>query len=63
MLSYGLSEGGDFASGLRAAERAVELNPNDPDSLMALAKVQLRFGSYGTAVDNAALARRLQGQP
>jgi adenylate cyclase len=54
-----LSEGGDFASGLRAAERAVELNPNDPDSLMALAKVQLRFGSYESAVDNAALARRL----
>jgi adenylate cyclase len=59
VLSYGLSESGDYAGGMRAAERAVELNPNDPDSLMSLAKAQLRFGSYEAAVDNAALARRL----
>ena len=59
VLSYGLSQGGDHAGGMRAAERAAELNPNDPDSLMSLAKAQLRFGSYGAAVDNAALARRL----
>ena len=59
VLSCGLSQGGDHAGGMRAAERAVELNPNDPDSLMSLAKAQLRFGSHGAAVDNAALARRL----
>ena len=59
MLSYGLAESGDYQGGLQAAERAVELNPSDPDSLMALAKAQVRFGSYDEAVANAALARRL----
>ena len=59
VLSYGLAESGDYQGGLQAAERAVELNPSDPDSLMALAKAQVRFGSYDEAVANAALARRL----
>ena len=56
VLSYGLAESGDYQGGLQAAERAVELNPSDPDSLMALAKAQVRFGSYDEAVANAALA-------
>ena len=38
---------------MRAAERAVELNPSDPDSLMSLAKAQVRFGAYDEAVANA----------
>ena len=59
VLSYGLAESGDYQGGLQAAERAVELNASDPDSLMALAKAQVRFGSYDEAVTNAALARRL----
>ena len=50
VLSFGLSAGGDYAGALQAAQRAVELNPNDPDSLMALAKAQVRFGSYDEAV-------------
>ena len=37
----------------------MELNPNDPDSLMALAKAQVRFGDYADAVANAERARRL----
>ena len=44
---------------MRAGERAVELNPGDPDSLMALAKAQVRFGAYAEAVGNAERARRL----
>ena len=41
-------------------ERAVELNPNDPDILIgALAKAQVRFGDYDDAVLNAERARRL----
>ena len=44
---------------MRAGERAVELTPNDPDSLMALAKAQVRFGAYAEAVSNAERARRL----
>ena len=59
VLSYGLAENGDYQGGLQAAQRAVELNASDPDSLMALAKAQVRFGSYDEAVTNAALARRL----
>ena len=59
VLSYGLAENGDYQGGLQAAQRAVELNASDPDSLMALAKAQVRFGLYAEAVDNAALARRL----
>ena len=55
VLSYGLAESGDYQGGLQAAERAVELNASDPDSLMALAKAQVRFGSYDEAVTNAAL--------
>lgn len=35
------------------------MNPNDPDSLMALAKAQVRFGDYDDAVTNAERARRL----
>ena len=59
VLSYGLAESGDYQGGLRAAQRAVELNPSDPDSLMSLAKAQVRFGAYADAVANAELARRL----
>ena len=44
---------------MQAARRAVELNPNDPDSLMALAKAQVRFGDYPDAVANAERGRRL----
>ena len=58
-LSFGLAESGDFEGAMRAAERAVELNASDPDSLMSLAKAQVRFGAYGEAVANAELARRL----
>ncbi|MCG5481748.1 adenylate/guanylate cyclase domain-containing protein [Sinorhizobium alkalisoli] len=59
VLSFGLSAAGDYAGAMQAAGRAVELNPNDPDSLMALAKAQVRFGSYDEAVRNAERARRL----
>ena len=59
MLSFGLSASGDYAGAMQAARRAVELNPNDPDSLMALAKAQVRFGDYDDAVANAERARRL----
>jgi len=58
-LSYGLSVAGDYPGALQAAQRAAELNPNDPDSLMALAKAQVRFGNYDEAVANAERARRL----
>ena len=44
---------------MRAAERAVRAEPERPDSLMALAKAQVRFGGYDEAVDNAEQARRL----
>jgi adenylate cyclase len=59
VLSYGLAVSGDFRASIRAGERAVELNPSDPDSLMALAKAQVRFGVYAQAVTNAERARRL----
>jgi adenylate cyclase len=58
-LSHGLAESGDYEGGLRAAERAVDLNPSDPDSLMSLAKAQVRFGAYDGAVASAERARRL----
>ncbi|HMR31236.1 MAG TPA: tetratricopeptide repeat protein [Geminicoccaceae bacterium] len=58
-LSYALAQSGDYAGGMRAAERAVALTPSDPDSLMALAKAQVRFGAYDEAVRNAEQARRL----
>jgi adenylate cyclase len=58
-LSFGLAANGDYAGGMRAGERAVALNPGDPDSLMALAKAQVRFGAYAEAVGNAERARRL----
>jgi adenylate cyclase len=58
-LSYGLAQSGDYAGAMRAAERAVALTPSDPDSLMALAKAQVRFGAYADAVRNAEQARRL----
>jgi adenylate cyclase len=44
---------------MRAADRALALTPSDPDSLMALAKAQVRFGAYDEAVQNAEQARRL----
>jgi adenylate cyclase len=59
VLSYGLAESGDYEGGMRAAQQAVELNPSDPDSLMSLAKAQVRFGAYAEAVENAERARRL----
>ena len=58
-LSSASPSSGDFEGAMRAAERAVELNASDPDSLMSLAKAQVRFGAYGEAVANAELARRL----
>ena len=58
-LSFGLAVSGDYEGSMRAGERAVELNPGDPDSLMALAKAQVRFGAYAEAVGNAERARRL----
>ena len=58
VLSFGLAVQGDYAGGLQAARRAVELNPNDPDSMMALAKAQVRFGDYDEAVVNAERARQ-----
>jgi adenylate cyclase len=59
VLSYGLAVRGDYHASLKAGERAVELTPSDPDSLMALAKAQVRFGSYQEALANAERARRL----
>lgn len=59
VLSFGLAASGDYAASMKAGERAVELNPGDPDSLMALAKAQVRFGAYEEAVGNAERARRL----
>ena len=59
VISFGLAVRGDYAGGLQAAKRAVELNSNDPDSMMALAKAQVRFGDYTDAVANAERARRL----
>ncbi len=59
ILSFGLAVSRDYEASLLAAERAVALTPGDPDSLMALAKVQVRFGSYTAAVENAEQARRL----
>jgi adenylate cyclase len=59
VLSFGLSASGDYSGSMRAGQRAVELNPGDPDSLMALAKAQVRFGAYAEAVENAERARRL----
>ena len=47
VISFGLALQADYSGGLQAAQRAVELNPNDPDSMMALAKAQVRFGDYG----------------
>jgi adenylate cyclase len=44
---------------MRAAQRAVELSPSDPESLMSLAKAQVRFGAYAEAVTSAERARRL----
>jgi adenylate cyclase len=58
-LSFGLAASGDYTGSIRAGERAVALNPGDPDSLMALAKAQVRFGAYAEAVGNAERARRL----
>jgi adenylate cyclase len=58
-LSFALAETGDYEGAIRAAERAVEINPNDPDTLEALAKAQVRFGAYDAAVANAERALRL----
>ncbi|UIJ70365.1 hypothetical protein LXB15_11310 [Aurantimonas sp. HBX-1] len=60
VLSFGLAAKGAYADAMQAGLRAVELNPNDPDSLMALAKAQVRFDRYDDAVENAERARRLQ---
>jgi len=58
-LSFALAEMGDYEDAMRAAERAVEINPNDPDTLESLAKAQVRFGAYEEAVANAERALRL----
>jgi adenylate cyclase len=58
-LSFALAQTGDYGGAMRAAERAVEINPNDPDTLEALAKAQVRFGAYDQAVANAERALRL----
>jgi adenylate cyclase len=58
-LSFALAETGDYEGAMRAAERAAEINPNDPDTLEALAKAQVRFGAYEQAVVNAERALRL----
>jgi adenylate cyclase len=60
VLSFGLAAKGAYQEAMQAGLRAVELNPNDPDSLMALAKAQVRFERYSEAVENAERARRLQ---
>jgi adenylate cyclase len=59
VLSFGLAANGDYQGSIQAAQRAVELNPSDPDSMMSLAKAQVRFGAYEEAVRNAERARRL----
>jgi adenylate cyclase len=59
VLSYGLAVKGDYEASLKAGERAVELSPSDPDSLMSLAKAQVRFGTYDQALANAERARLL----
>jgi adenylate cyclase len=59
VLSYGLAVNGDYDASLKAGERAVELTPSDPDSLVSLAKAQVRFGSYQQALANVERARRL----
>jgi adenylate cyclase len=59
VLSYALAVSGDHQASMLAGERAVALTPNDPDSLMAMAKAQVRFGAYREAVTNAERARRL----
>jgi adenylate cyclase len=59
VLSYGLAAAGDYEGALRAAQRSVELNPSDPDSLMSLAKAEVRFGAYPEAVAHAERALRL----
>jgi adenylate cyclase len=59
ILSYGLGASGDYESSMWAAERAVELNPSDPDSLMSLAKAEVRFDRAESAVVHAEQARRL----
>jgi adenylate cyclase len=58
-LSFALAEMGDYEAAMRAAERAVEFNPSDPDSLQSLAKAQVRFGAYDEAVANSGRALRL----
>jgi adenylate cyclase len=59
VLSYGLAGSDDHEGSMRAARRAVELSPSDPESLMSLAKAQVRFGGYAEAVASAERARRL----
>jgi adenylate cyclase len=41
-LSFALAQAGDYEGAMRAAERAVELSPSDPDTLEALAAGSLR---------------------
>jgi adenylate cyclase len=58
-LGFALAEAGDYEGAIRAAERAVEIKPSDPDTLESLAKAQVRFGAYEDAVVNAERALRL----
>jgi adenylate cyclase len=59
VLSFALAETGDYEGAIRAAERAVGINPNEPDALESLAEAQVRFGAYEQAVANAERALRL----
>jgi adenylate cyclase len=56
-LSFALAQAGDYEGAMRAAERAVELSPSDPDTLEALAAGSLRR-AYEDAVANAERALR-----
>ncbi|RMG97762.1 MAG: hypothetical protein D6705_07800 [Deltaproteobacteria bacterium] len=58
-----VSCGGDFASGLRRAERARARRPNDPDAAADLAEAYLRVGRPQAAVAEAERAFRLSGDP
>jgi adenylate cyclase len=58
-LSFALAGTGDYLGAISAAERAGEINPNDPETLESLAKAQVRFGAYDEAVANAERALRL----
>ncbi|MGO8249322.1 hypothetical protein, partial [Rhizobium johnstonii] len=47
VISFGLALQADYSGGLQASQRAVELNPNDPDSMIALAKTEIGIEPQG----------------